>query len=395
MKRKICFITDSIFTIGGVQRVTAVIANELSKYYDVTVMTFDSHNNYDTSIYNLSSKNISFVFLQYPRLNKIHNFFCKSYSYLYKKVLPQNSLFSYLYSKSSFQYKQRKYLIDTLNNNEYNAIIAVHVFISARIGTIKDKLNCKMAIGWIHNSYDALFGFDSNYIGSVLIPYYRFGLKQLRDVIVLSNYDAAMFRKNMDLHPTVIYNPITLLPGNTITGKSKRFLAIGRFSHRHKGFDLLIKAFGLFAKKNNDWILDIVGEGPEEDSYMTLIKLLGLENRVYIHPFTSNVQYYYSNASIYILSSRWEGFGLVLVEAMSHGLSIISSDIPTSKEILGDFGLYFRNGDYRDLASVMMNAVDIDIKKNINNAMILASKFDVELIVKQWIQLFSFDDAAV
>ena len=182
----------------------------------------------------------------------------------------------------------------------------------------------------------------------------------------------------------MIYNPLTLHPGKPSDGTSKRFLAVGRFSKQHKGFDLLIEAFHLFSQKNKEWFLDLVGEGVEEPLYRSLIKKYQLEERVIIHPFTNNIQEFYSKAQIYVLSSRWEGFGLVLVEAMAHGLPIISSDLPTSQEIMGNFGIYFKNGDIQDLAQRLEDATLIDWQTKSKEAFAIAKKFDISQIIKQW-----------
>ena len=112
-----------------------------------------------------------------------------------------------------------------------------------------------------------------------------------------------------------------------------------------------------------------------------------LEDRVLLHPFTNNIQSYYSQAQIYVLSSRWEGFGLVLVEAMAHGLPIVSSDLPTSKEIMGDFGLYFENGNVEELARQLEEATQIDWKKKSEEALIIAKRFDINTITQQWKEL--------
>lgn len=112
-----------------------------------------------------------------------------------------------------------------------------------------------------------------------------------------------------------------------------------------------------------------------------------LEDRVLLHPFTNNIQSYYSQAQIYVLSSRWEGFGLVLVEAMAHGLPIVSSDLPTSKEIMGDFGLYFENGNVEELARQLEEATKIDWKKKSEEALIIAKRFDIKTITQQWKEL--------
>ena len=203
--------------------------------------------------------------------------------------------------------------------------------------------------------------------------------------MVLCHHDAETYNHyDPAFKPTVIYNPLTLEPGEPSKGDSKRFLAVGRFARKHKGFDLLIEAFHLFAQKDSEWKLDIVGEGVEEKMYRELINKYKLEDRVLIHPFTYRIQDYYSQAQVYVLSSRWEGFGLVLVEAMAHGLPVISSDLPTSKEIMGDFGLYFRNGNIQELAQRLEDATKIDWAAKSVEAISISQKFDVGHIVKQW-----------
>ena len=87
------------------------------------------------------------------------------------------------------------------------------------------------------------------------------------------------------------------------------------------------------------------------------------------------------------MSSRWEGFGLVLVEAMAHGLPVVSSDLPTSKEIIGDFGLYFKNGHIEELAERLEEATRLDWDSKSKEAFEIAARFDVNNIVKQWKQL--------
>ena len=218
------------------------------------------------------------------------------------------------------------------------------------------------------------------YIGPELKKHYEYQLETLDSTVVLCQYDAHQYH-----FPTkVIYNPLTLTPGEKSKGTSKKFLAVGRFSHLHKGFDLLIEAFHIFAESNKEWTLDIVGEGVEEPLYRQLIKKYKLEERIKIHPFTNNIQQYYSEAQVYVLSSRWEGFGLVLVEAMAHGLPIISSNLPTSQEIMGDFGLYFKNGNIKELAQRLEEATRLDWQAKSEEALQIAQRFDVKQIIGQW-----------
>ncbi len=386
--KNICFVVDSIFSIGGVQRVTAVIAKELAKDYNVTILTFDSPNKKDTALYGLCETDIHYRFFSYPTIGFIWNKICKAYSGLYQKYRPESKLLSNIYAYSSFPYPLRKVLTQELNNGHYDIIIGVHAPLAGRLATMKKHLHNVKTIGWIHNSYEALFGETFRYIGAARKRHYVYQFEGLEKVILLCKHDADCYYKyDPKFHPTVIYNPLTLKPGVVSKGTSKRFLAVGRFTHQHKGFDILIKAFYLFAKNNKDWQLDIVGEGPEEELYKALIKEYNLDERITIHPFTNNIQSFYSNAQVYVLSSRWEGFGLVLVEAMSHGLPIVSSDLPTSKEIMGDFGMYFKNGDIEDLAQRLEDATHIDWQKKSQEAIAIAQRFDIKNIITQWKQL--------
>jgi len=376
---------DSIFSIGGVQRVTAVIAKELAKDHDVTIVTFDKPEQKDTSLYGLNETDITYRFFDYPKTPVWKWKCCKAYSYLYRKHLPQIRITSDIYSHSSFPSQKRNALAKELISGKYDVIIGVHAPLAVRLACCRKRLKGVKTIGWIHNSYEALFGEKSLYIGPELCKHYEFQLEKLDETVVLCHYDARQYH-----FPTkVIYNPLTLIPGKKSTGDSKKFLAVGRFSRLHKGFDLLIEGFRIFAEKEYEWTLDIVGEGVEEKSCKKLIKNYQLENRIHIHPFTNKIQPFYSDAQIYVLSSRWEGFGLVLVEAMAHGLPVISSDLPTSKEIMGDFGMYFSVGDVNGMAKQMKLATQMDWQEKSEQALQIASRFNIDTIINQWKQLIN------
>ena len=382
--KRICFLVDSIFTIGGVQRVTAVIAGALSKEYDVTIVTFDKPEQKDLTIYQLQDYHIHYQFFSYPNIHPVKDRLCKAYSYLYRKLLPQCGMTSDIYAHSSFPSKRQRALIAFLQNGQYDVVIGVHAFLAIRLATIRKELGNAKVIGWIHNSFEALLGEGSPYLGTELKYHYGRQLRKLDKVVVLYQQDAEMYKQAFGFLPVSIYNPLTLKPGKQSDGQNKRFLAVGRFSPKHKGFDLLIQAFALFAKNHNDWSLDIVGDGPEKNNLQQLITDNHVEERITLHPFTNHIQDYYSSASIYVLSSRWEGFGLVIVEAMAHGLPIISSDLASSKDILGDFGLFFKNGDIQELAQLLEEATHIDWPPKSEEALKNARRFDISEITGQW-----------
>lgn len=388
--KKICFIVDSIFTIGGVQRVTAVIAKELAKEYDVTILTFDHADKKDTNLYGLNEADITYRFVSYPKVGNLKNKLCKIYSGIYLKLQLQSKWSSNLYARSSFPSELRNTLADELRQEDYDVIIGVHAPLAARLATLRKQLPNTKLIGWLHNSHEALFGEDSHYyIGPKRRRHYIYQIKKLDKVVVLCQDDAnRLHQYDKAFMPTVIYNPLTLRPGYPSTGNSKRFLTIGRFTPLHKGIDLLIEAFHLFSQKKSEWSLDIIGEGSEEKKYKSLISKYHLENRITVHPFTNQIQDYYSQSQVYVLSSRWEGMPLVLVEAMSHGLPVVTSDLPICKEILGDFGLFFENSNIEELSQRLEDATHIDWQAKSEEALKIAQRFDVHQIVEQWKQLF-------
>lgn len=387
--KKICFIVDSIFTYGGVQRVTAVIANELAKDNAVTIVTFDKPETYNIELYDLGSSNITFRSFCYPAIKGWKRKLYKLYSGIYLKCHFQSRWASNFYAKSSFPEPLRNALAKELLQGHYDFIIGVHAPLAARLATLRPYLPNTKLIGWIHNSFEALFSETSLYIGADRKRHYVYQFQMLDQVIVLCHHDAETYKQyDQRFLPNVIYNPLTLKPSKQSEGNSHRFLAVGRFSHLHKGFDLLIEAFNMFSQQNSDWQLDIVGEGEEEELYRSLIQKYELKDRISIHPFTNRIQDFYSNAQIYVLSSRWEGFGLVLVEAMAHGLPIVSSDLPTSKEIMGDFALYFKNGDIKELAQRLEDATHLDWQAKSKEAMEIAQRFNINHIIEQWKQLF-------
>jgi glycosyltransferase involved in cell wall biosynthesis len=385
--KRICFIVDSIFSIGGVQRVTAVIAEALSKDYDVTIISFDKPKLKDLSLYQLADYPIKFQFISYPIISPTKYKLYKSYSYLYRKILPKCSITSNIYAHSSFPKERREAVIKVLQEGKYDIVIGVHAFLAIRLATIRKKLGKVQVIGWIHNSFEALLREGSPYLGKELKYHYGQQLQKLDEVVVLYQQDAEMYQDTFGFKPHYIYNPLTLKPGPRSDGRQKKFLAVGRFSPKHKGFDLLIQAFALFTKKNQIWQLTIVGDGPEKKQLAQMIIENGLENRIQLHPFTNEIQDYYSSSSIYVLSSRWEGFGLVMVEAMAHGLPVVSSDLPSSKDILGDFGLFFKNGDIQELAQRLEDATHLDWQKKSDEAITIAKRFDINKITEQWKQL--------
>lgn len=125
-----------------------------------------------------------------------------------------------------------------------------------------------------------------------------------------------------------ISNPLPFEPQSKLINKnSKRVLALGRLSYQ-KGFDLLLDIWSKVEEVNKCWELIIAGDGEDKELLMDKIKKLKLKN-VKLLPSTSNVNDLYNQSSIYVMTSRFEGFPMVLLEAKASGLPIIAYDCDT------------------------------------------------------------------
>lgn len=383
---KILFYCDTVFGYGGVERVLAELAKALAVRHEVTILTTDGRKDY--AMYGYDRSAVKFDYITYGQAPKAENFLCKSYSFLYKKVLPHNHLTSWLYGKSFFLPSYRRKLVEKINGGGYDAVVGVHAYMALHLTSIRHRIKAR-AIGWMHNSYQAFFEKEQPYLPG-LKDFFRHRMRVLDGMVVLCRADAERYQKELKLDAQVIYNPLTVIPRGRAEASHKKFLAVGRFANAHKGFDILIEAFALFAKENKEWALEIVGGGPEEPLYRSLIADNRLSDRVRICPFTDDIQKHYAGASVYVLSSRWEGFGLVVVEAMAHGLPVIASRLPVMQELLGgkDVGVFFDNGDVDQLALQMRYmAEQTDWQAMSTRALEYASCFDIKNICRKWEEL--------
>lgn len=158
------------------------------------------------------------------------------------------------------------------------------------------------------------------------------------NVIVNSNYvkkSVANIASLLKHEPTIIYHGIhaeTLLEAK---GGTKNIAIVGRLSHE-KGVDLALKAMTEVLKSEPEAKLWIIGDGKEKESLKSLTSELGIENAVVFLGFVQNVQELLVQCSILVLPSRWEGFGLVLLEAMKLKIPCIAFNHTAANEIIID-----------------------------------------------------------
>lgn len=324
--KKICFYVDSIYTLGGIQRVVTSLCNELCDSYEITVVCQQEVKNKVN--YNLK-KNVKVVVIDnsFFHIDKIIFSPIRAMRFLINKIKIKNRITNKILS---FDYKifKRKRLIYFFNKSKFDYILSEGLKNNIYLSKLKKNIN-SIVIGCWHSNYD-------NYIKSgYSIEEIKKSIQLLDKTIVLSKYDVNMIYDNLKLKVDYIYN---FVPSNTVNKSSPEnniFLSVGRYD-KVKGYDRLIKIFKKFCNYDNSWKLFIVGEGAERKKLEQLIKKLSLEKQVILTGKTDSVDDYYNKASIYLMSSYGEGFPMVIVEAMKHSLPIIAYSIPVLYEILPD-----------------------------------------------------------
>ena len=217
-------------------------------------------------------------------------------------------------------------------------------------------------------------------------------VKPLERLVVLTEADKAAWEKAGCTNVTVIPNPCSL-DGQKVSiksAKSKTILAVGRL-HEQKGFDLLLQAWKPIEKTYSDWSLRIVGEGPKRAELEAQIESQSLK-RVVLAGATNNVLDEYEAASIFVLSSRYEGFSLVLAEAMWCGTPCVSFDCPhgPAELLADDRGWLVPNGDIAELTAQIAYALSHpeEALKRAQKAQSFAqTTYSEAAIMPQWVQL--------
>lgn len=186
----------------------------------------------------------------------------------------------------------------------------------------------------------------------------------------------------------------SLTPGNgTPRLRERIILGVGRL-HTQKGFDLLIRAFAASRIGGDDWRLVIVGEGPERPNLSALAAELGVLDQVLLPGETQDPGNWYSRCGMFVLSSRFEGFPNVLLEAMTHAAPVISFDCPSGpRDIVrhGEDGLLLPPEDVPALTSAIARlSSDRTERTRLGEAAVhVADRYSPELITRRWEELLA------
>ena len=336
---KIVYCTPALYMAGGVERVLTLKANYMADVlgYDITIILTEGK---DKPLFYPLSKKIKVINLDV-------DFEALWTCSFFKKI------FVYLQKQRIFKKRLTEELI------RLKADITVSL-LRREINFINDIQDGSRKIGELHvnrANYRNFEAGDTNIVKRLFAKYWMHNLvshlKRLDRFVVLTEEDKASWTELSNVE--VIPDPLAFDIDQVSPLTNKRVIAVGRYVYQ-KGFDLLLHAWKLIEQQHPDWELVIYGMG-DRTPYEQIITELQIDRiRCHLNGSTSDIKAEYLNSSLFVFSSRFEGFGMVLIEAMACGLPVISFDCPCGpKDIVrhNEDGLLVPSGNIDALAEAM------------------------------------------
>ena len=373
---KIVYCTPALYFAGGMERVLTMKANYFADHfgYDITIILTDGE---DKPIF-------------YPLSDKV-------------KVINLNIGFEELWTCSFIKkiviYLKKQYLYKKMLKKELMRIrpdITVSM-LRREINFINEIKDGSKKIGEIHINRANFRNFedkDDNFIKKLFAKVWMndltSNLKRLDRFVVLTEKDKEAWVELDNV--CVIPNPLSFVPQNISKLTEKRVIVVGRYCHE-KGYDLLLKAWCIVQNSIADWRLEVFGEG-DLSQYDEMIRSLNMDHhRCILHGRSSNIQDEFEKSSLAVCSSKFEGFGLVITEAMSCGLPVVSFDCPWGPRAIindGEDGLLVENGNVVKLADAIIWMIQHPEMRSKMAAKAIENvqRFSIEKIAEKWKSLF-------
>lgn len=351
---RLLYILGNIINRAGVERIMTQKINYLAEAgYDISLLTTDQN---DQPLSFPISPRVNYIGVNAPIPSRTDYPFYKWLLLFYKS----RSVFSKTLSRvikenhpeivicTTYSFDVLDLLAKISHKNHTKLVIESHVH----------RTNVFMEPRLAYNPLLSKFGeiydlFILNYVRKAAM------------LVCLTHDDMLSWKRLHVNNICVIPNMITINPPKAINYSSKRVIAVGRYSHQ-KGFDMLIKAWGKLSKRHTDWHLYIFGN-EDRTEYEEMAKEEKCQETCHCMPATEDIASEYGKSSIFVMSSRYEGMPLVLIEAMSSGLACVSFNCPNGPSDIinnGIDGLLAENGEINDLVLKIDNLITNESLRN-------------------------------
>lgn len=374
---KIFYIYTALIIKGGADRVISNKANYLSEHgFDVSIVT-DSQNDREPS-FPLSSKvNLINLDINFEKEYE-HGFFYRAY--LYYRLMK-----TYRKKVKKLLFNEKPDIVITTMGRELDFITSI------KDGSVK--------IGEAHTNKKFLRnfhlleqkGFPFNYIATYWRHKMEKNVRQLKAIVLLTKEDENSWKGFTKTF--LINNSVPFYPKDASTCENKQAIIVGRYNDA-KGYKYLIEAWDIVNKKHPDWKINIYGSGEYYDIVFKAIHERKLQNVMIMNEPTDIIINKYLESSIYVMSSKYEGFGMVLLEAMACGVPCVAFDCPYGPRNIihnGEDGILVKYLDSQALADNICILIENEkLRKKMGaKAKVSIQRFSEESIMNQWIHLFN------
>ena len=373
---KIVYCTPGLYMAGGMERVLTLKANYFADVlgYDITIILTEGEG--QPYFYPLSD-----------RINVINlniGFEALWNQPIFKKI--------FIYLKKQRQYK--KALKAALLQIRPDITVSM---LRREINFLNSIPDGSKKIGEIHINrahYRTFEEGDSNIFKSLLSFYWKHTLvhhlRQLDSFVALTKKDQEAWAELDNV--VVIPNPVSFPSVKLSQQTEKRVIAVGRYCHE-KGYDHLLKIWSEVQRRCPDWRLDVFGDG-DRTAFERLLDDYQIDrSRCALNGRVSDVQSEFAYSSLAVCSSRFEGFGLAIVEAMACGLPVVSFDCPWGPRSIiadGEDGILVENGNLEQFEAAMVKLMqEADVRTEMGKrAAVNVQRFSMEAVARQWKDLF-------
>ena len=363
---KILMIYDDISGGGGAERVICNLSNSFAV------------DGYDMMVFSLELRNICPY--KYNPDVKINFIKTKTKPKGFVKIL--HEIKRLIMPIKEWNAREKRVHFKSIISQFNPDFIICHIHFDNNLAQMLHKMRDK-TIKVIHCSFDAY-------------EKWNIDLNVYKNIALLSAHDRDKFQaKYPNSNFYVIPNFLPSIADLNTNPAQKVVLSVGRLTDQ-KGFLRLIDIWNLVQNggKFADWKLKIVGDGELKEQILAKIKELNLEGSVELKPFTTQIEKEYLSASIYAMSSHFEGLPMVLIEAASHALPCVAFDVATGpSDIIADgaSGYLVADDDLQEYANklqILMSDEGLRAQMGAKSKAIARDKFSKEVVLKQWLELF-------
>lgn len=359
---------------GGVENAVATLANLLCQKYDVEILSV--YRLYNEPVYDLDSR-IKVTYISNVKPNKKEMMY-----YLKKKNF--SMLFKGLGASAKTGYVKYIKTANYLRKLDTDVIIStrtVHNFLVSKFVSKDIK-----KIAWEHNHHND----NKKYIKTLVAS-----CKRMNYFVPVSKELSEFYRDYLGNKVFYIPNCLDKMPSKLSKLDNKNLISVGRLS-KEKGFDDLLRLFKKVSIKHPDWKLNIIGDGMEKNNLLELASELKLGDKVVFHGYQNKdyINEQLLNSSIFVMTSHTESFGLVLIEAMSHGIPCLSyTSAQGANEIIDDEKNGYLISDRNE--QEMIEKIDLLIeneklrKKLGKEARNKSKEYSGEVVLEKWSKLIN------